>query len=508
MSSDLSNYFLALGSVFSTILVLLPTLTIIPIQKASDEWSHIIGYLYSRDKALISILIPIAISSIFCFVVGFPQIHNVLFSEYFTKFLRNNNAVILIIAIFLLSINFYWLYCLIQRVVDMLDPRTACKLLFGLAKKEINITNKNAIKFKRPWYLYFSRVLADESIEKQKEFYKSNKDIENILYLCKGLEEIGIKAKIKGEMYTIRASIETLIAIGTHYIKVRKNNFITYKLPPSSDAPEVINIAESDISHNLINPICQSINRILSDISNPTSYIEQLGDVLEEYRNLVKDDLVIACEVAEGCKDLVFTSPALGYMKKFIELITTQYDDVDNTLAMLSANILYHMSIFDIPKKVSMIPEYFCILHTLYKLKKVNILYIRSCIILHEVVLLIESNLKNDRLHKFNKSMILYIFNTPTKEMFTDLLITNYRYPFDTPKGWLIYKKYQEARIENIKITASIIKTSVRIISNEVGLQQTFTVILDRFIQTALDINDKASVDYLGTIKSSLDKGV
>ena len=76
----MNNYFLTLGSALVTILALVPTLTIIPIQRASETWSYVVMRLYKEDRCLRIVFLSIAFSAGLCFVLGFPKIHTLFWS--------------------------------------------------------------------------------------------------------------------------------------------------------------------------------------------------------------------------------------------------------------------------------------------------------------------------------------------------------------------------------------------------------------------------------------------
>ncbi len=468
----MDNYFLALGTVFATMLVLAPTLIILPIQRASEAWSHVILYLYKKDRTLRRIFILMAASCVLCFLAGFPKIYDLWFSQTFIELLLKYKRTIPIIACVILCINIWQLYKLTHHVVMLLDPMKACDVAVEQAKKEIKAAAKNAKKYELPWYRWFVPI-TNELLKQERDFYASDRIHKDIMFLCEGIALIGVKAAEKQDIYSVDVSISSLIDVGRHYIKMRKKNFRAYDFSRLSDDPEVVRCVPSDVEYDVISPICQLINRTVSDLSNLNKYTKEMEKILGEYRCLVADTFSISEQIGECSSDLVFTSFCLEDFKKFIKFLCA-HDDEDNTYTKLASCTLEWLIKLDLPKTVFLAPEYFSVLHILYSLKECSVVNVRLSCALFLTLTLITAYLGENRVpNEFNQRLILYLFSQPTQDMLVDVLTTNYDTPIiDLPKNWSITRDYEISRTKNITMMLTIVESASGIVQNDVLLDR------------------------------------
>jgi len=310
-------------------------------------------------------------------------------------------------------------------------------------------------------------------------------------YNTSAISEIGSKAAIKNDIYIAIISISNLFELASKAVYKYQKFFAKYDFHRSSDNPEIIRIVVFDIEHDITIPICQSINRIVGDIKNLNNCKHEIENVLSSYRSFIKESFAISYQIAENSTDLLFTSLILEDFGKFIRLIC-EYDDKDSTYTKIAASELYFVAKIDLPKAVSMTPEYFLILHELYKLNKSEkIVFVRLGAVLYETLLLIINHLEiNSSPTQFNQRLILYVFSKSTKEMLVEVLAKNYKNPANLPENWSITKDHNKSCKENIKMMGAIAKESFAImeaVDNTILHTLGVTKMIDSLIKMASD---------------------
>jgi len=241
---------IALGATFGTILALVLTLSIIPVQRAADVWSPSIIRLYRRDKLTHFTFI---ILGIFC-------VANFLLSV--TGLVGISSSVVLVTAIVVLGLSLDLLRWYHRHICQLLDPAYAVETVTKYARQSIDRIQKSAIHVAKIQY----RALTSEQ---QKEVNVS--DIESIVYpqmpgyprsinyWIHDIGEIASKGAARGEKYLASAAILSIREIVIYFVSARKDNLILY---PSPDALFLASESDIKVVINQAYEVLQDINRI------------------------------------------------------------------------------------------------------------------------------------------------------------------------------------------------------------------------------------------------------
>ena len=206
-----------LGATYATILALVLTLSIIPIQRAAEVWSPSIVHLYRRDPATHVTFIVLGIFCIACFtfavrgLVGIPV------------------SVTLACALATLGISLDLLRWYHGHVCQLLDPTHAVQIELQQAKQIINRTQSRVTRIARLQYqMLDSKSQKDIFIEDiETTIYPGIAYYHNsINYWINDLGEIAVKAVSRGEKLLAKTAVFAIAELTDHYLSIRKQNEI------------------------------------------------------------------------------------------------------------------------------------------------------------------------------------------------------------------------------------------------------------------------------------------
>lgn len=223
-----------LGATYGTILALVLTLSIVPIQRAGEVWSPSIIRLYRRDPVTYITFVALGIFCVASFVLAVRGLGGIAVSS------------VLAMSLAILGISIDMLRWYHGHVCQLLDPTHAVSVSVRQVKRTIDDLNELVVRIAKLQH----RVL---STEQQREI--AREDIESVIYprmpgypysinsWVNDLSEIAIKAIARGEKLLAKASVFAVAELVIHYLSARKNNLT---LTP---APEAMFLAvTSDVS--------------------------------------------------------------------------------------------------------------------------------------------------------------------------------------------------------------------------------------------------------------------
>jgi hypothetical protein len=211
-----------LGATYATILALVFTLSIIPIQRAGEMWSPSIIRLYRRDTATHVSFIVLGIFCIACFTFAVRGLAGIPVSIMFAC------------ALATLGISLDLLRWYHGHICQLLDPTHAVRIELQQAKQIVNRTHSRVTRIARLQYQMLDpRSREDISIE----------DIETTIYpqiayypnsinhYINDLGEISVKAVSRGEKLLAKTAVFAIAELTNHYLSARKQNLTIVPSP-------------------------------------------------------------------------------------------------------------------------------------------------------------------------------------------------------------------------------------------------------------------------------------
>jgi hypothetical protein len=254
-TSETSMDYIAIGIGIIAFMGMLPALSVIAVQHASEKWSSTIAKFYKEDRVLKRILRIIGtIGLIFLFLNFFPTPTSLK-----TPLLFCACGIVLDYVV-----RYY------HKVCDLLDPNTACEALTLKAEKIINDFQCQAQRY------------ANKNIEKEKEFYHGGRSEvleKKLRFFTNDLSTVGYKAAINHESNTAEAALDALVKIAQCYARNREYNF----------TPEPC-LRNCDL---IVNSICEGIHNIFNAALR-TQDKNLIRTIFETYQEIISKFLLIS----------------------------------------------------------------------------------------------------------------------------------------------------------------------------------------------------------------------
>ena len=329
------SIFLAIGGLIGTILALVLTLSIIPIQHAADNLTQSIIRLYREDRLSRYIF---SILSIFC-LVSFLMV--------FAKNAGLNKTILLILEFLIVAFSLDLLRFYHRHIINLLETDKGINKLRDRIKQKISWCQKKIS--------FLARVKCIFLTKEQKKGLTRSK-IESILYansshmvytfrvLADELAEITLKAVARNEVYRAQLAIFALSDVACHYVTIRKDNLIIYNESNS------FGVKGSDID-KLLTPIYEhykDISRSAVAFRNETNSLHSIKALSQIAIHLTKLNTP-----AFGDYSAPLTYLPVGYIGTCIETAQRQgFEDVPlqgaEELLKIAKNVSNNVDICDI----------------------------------------------------------------------------------------------------------------------------------------------------------------
>lgn len=288
-NNDFSNILIVLASIVATILALVFTLSLIPIQNAASMWSFSILRIYKKDKVSYRTFLFFGLSIlIFILLTVFEK----SFDDDLVLYL-----LFIFIGVVLDSLRFYYLH-----VVSLMDPQSILEKIKLQAFKTIdNIDETAKIVAKNQYFLQDKKT---EMILLEANAYKINQDYpQSIKYWFNDLAEIYQKSVARNDLIVAKATLSYILKILDYFIEKRKTN-ISFHLVNTGLMP----VKEADITEDIITPLCE-ILKDLFDITCKNSTENMALEVIDAYKtmtiNLSKIDKHLILSPIHYAKDCI-----------------------------------------------------------------------------------------------------------------------------------------------------------------------------------------------------------
>ena len=318
---NVDTLFIAIGGMLGTMIALVFTLSIIPIQRAIETFSPSVSWIYRNDRITQFIYIVLAL---FCLLSFLFAIENVI---------QVSKALLLPVGIAIVGAAFDLLRWHYRRISRMLEPGIAIERLISRILDQINGTKK---KISGLAQIQWDMLPPDQKKSQTKAqvetaIYVSFKNLQYPINNWTGeLAEVSFKAIGKNEIYTSELAISALARIACHYMDVRKNNMIVYQSPAA-----LFLSSECDVNA-VLTPIYEHLknaNRYAVTLKNESSSI-----------HVIKALGKITCYTAtlKSSAFREYSAPItylpLGYLKECI--LTAQRNGLDDPALKGSKEIL------------------------------------------------------------------------------------------------------------------------------------------------------------------------
>lgn len=269
---NLDTIFIAAGGMIGTVIALVFSLSIIPIQRAVETLSPSVTRLYRDDRITQLIFIVLVACCLISFVFS---IDGIVFGLR-GSILLPVEMIVIAVALDLLR----WHY---HRVSQLLEPSEAIRRLQSQTMSYINQTQRSISKAAKIWW---------RSLPEKERHHKPLTKLETAVYAnypnhfllinarAGELAEITNKAIARGETYTAELGISAMTQLACQYLNSRKDNLIVY---PAPDMP-LSGVMVSDVDRAL-DPIYEhftDINRNATTLKSETisiKIIEALGEI-------------------------------------------------------------------------------------------------------------------------------------------------------------------------------------------------------------------------------------
>lgn len=286
-SYSFTNILIALASIAGTILALVFTLSLIPIQNAASMWSFSVLRIYKKDRVSYRTFLLFGLAILFFILLS-------IFEDCI-----NDNFLILILfllmGILLDSLKFYY-----KHVVSLMDPQSILEKIKIQAFKTIdNIDTTAKVVAKNQ---YFLQVKKTDILKLEAQGYSTNPLYpQSIRYWFNDLAEIYQKSLNRNDLIVAKVTLYTMLETLKYFLQKRKNN-ITYH----SIFTGLLPVQEADISKDIINPICE-ILKDLFVVSSKSSTENMALEVIETYKSIA---------IALSEVDIKLTKIPINYAKE------------------------------------------------------------------------------------------------------------------------------------------------------------------------------------------------
>ncbi|MCD4813643.1 hypothetical protein K8S19_08125 [bacterium] len=221
-TQSIDKMLIQLGATYGTILALVLTLSIIPIQRAAEAWSSSIVRLYRRDLITNASFVALAILCIACFAFSAGGFAGV------------SENLKLAVAILTLGFSLDLLRLYHRHICKLLDPTYSTNLALKQAMRTIDRIKKTVNRSARLHY----KLLPEE--KKQGVVIE---DIETIYYpqvfgypqtinsWINDLSEIAVKAISRNEKLLTKSAVYAIAHLTMYYLSARKLNLLILPCP-------------------------------------------------------------------------------------------------------------------------------------------------------------------------------------------------------------------------------------------------------------------------------------
>jgi hypothetical protein len=246
-----SEVHLTCAQVIGAALALILSLSIIPAQRAAEDFSPAILKLYAQDRWLLAAFLILALAT-----TG-----SVLLGTNFSP--RIDPRISIGVQFLLLGVSFDALRMFYRRTLNLLIPQTAIQLVIRECTKPLNRVSRRVEKLARLQALATGKTAPTGS---SRAVYFSASQVSGLLrFWIAQLAEIAHKLIARRDTSAANDIVTAMARIGTQYSEARRNSLILL--------PDFDNIFAGGVSdiNEVLNPIYESIRVICEDAANSSN---------------------------------------------------------------------------------------------------------------------------------------------------------------------------------------------------------------------------------------------
>lgn len=215
-SQNLDAIFVASGGLIGTMLALVFSLSIIPVQRAAESFTPSVLRLYSKDRVTQTIFVILAIFCLVSFIMAAGG------------FVGLEARSLVPVQIFVIAAALDLLRWHHRRITRLLHPSEAVSLLSDKIKRNIDLVQQKVSHLARTYR---------RSLHKEEKIPPSQRDLESDLYACSRhhlslnellgeLAEAALRAVSRQETYTAQLVVSTMSETVCYYLDRRKDNLV------------------------------------------------------------------------------------------------------------------------------------------------------------------------------------------------------------------------------------------------------------------------------------------
>ena len=235
--SDLTPFFMAVGGLIGTMLALVLSISIIPIQLAAANFTSSIVHLYREDKVTRRIFFVLAALCLGSFIFSFSEIYGI----------SQTSLVPITIVFIALALDLLrWHH---KHITKLIGSNEGIYQITGIAKENIISTQKWISRLSRIKRFYIKRKYGDDFqtvwIEQSYYINRYNKSSILIKWIDE-IAEIAHRSVSKQEVGRTQLAISSITEIACTFLKVRKDNLrihpenMLFGLVSGSDVEDVL----------------------------------------------------------------------------------------------------------------------------------------------------------------------------------------------------------------------------------------------------------------------------
>src|SRR5262245_7538346 len=247
-----SEVHLTCAQVIGAALALILSLSIIPAQRAAEDFSPAILKLYAQDRWLLVAFLILALATTGSVLLGtnfFPRI---------------DPRISIGVQFLLLGVSFDALRMFYRRTLDLLIPQTAIQLVIRECTKPLNRVSRRVEKLARLQALATGKTAP--TVASRAVYFSASQVSGFLRFWIAQLAEIAHKLIARRDTSAANDIVTAMGRIGTQYSEARRNSLIL--LP---DFDNIFAGGVSDINEEVLNPIYEFTRVICEDAAKSSN---------------------------------------------------------------------------------------------------------------------------------------------------------------------------------------------------------------------------------------------
>jgi hypothetical protein len=245
--TDLGNFYLACAGIMGTALALVMSLSIVPAEKAANDFSASILRLYASDRALLAVFVKLALLTLVSVLFGTGL------------FLRLDNVWAISLQILLLGVALDAVRQFYVRALDLLIPQSALNLVYKECVRLMNMMSRRAHRIATIHRTREGEYAANPTGAQWLSFRTASRWEQQLLNWISQLEEVAHKALARLDTLAAESTVMIMARVAMKYADIRRESIM---LVP--DLSGIIPIGVSDVSR-VLNPILDGIKNLCQD---------------------------------------------------------------------------------------------------------------------------------------------------------------------------------------------------------------------------------------------------